>query len=140
MIALFFVSNALLQFSRASGTIKPVSPVSDNSRRESKGASCVEIYGLTISDSDNYVREWTLGMPANKPSQTPERATVLRGVARNGCGEDLKNVRLRFIVHDDEGRRGNGEYLIETMAVGEAKAFDKAWMGRVTSYEVTANR
>jgi hypothetical protein len=136
IIALFFMGNAVLQFSRAAGAIKPVQA---DSGRTPKGASCVEIYAITLGDSDGYVREWSLGMPATKPSQTPERSTVLRGVARNGCGEELKNVRLRFVVHDEEGRKGDGNYLIENLQVGEAKNFERVWMGRVTSYDITAD-
>ena len=65
---------------------------------------------------------------------------MVRGVVRNGCGENLKNVRLKFVVHDDAGAKGEGFYLLDTISVGEAKTFERAWMGHVTSYEITASR
>lgn len=138
LIALFFAGNAMLQFSRAAGSINPSS---GDSRPKSNRASCVETYGITLSASEYYVREWSLGMPATSANnKTPELSTVLRGMARNDCGESLKNVRLRFVVHDEGGKKGDGSFLIENLAVGEAKSFERAWMGRVISYEITADR
>jgi hypothetical protein len=104
--------------------------------------ACVETYGITLNLSEYYVREWQLGDPAlqKRDDKTPELSTVLRGMARNGCGEDVKNVRIKMVVHDDAGKKGEGFYFIESMAVGEVKAFEKAWMGKVASYEVTTNR
>jgi hypothetical protein len=50
----------------------------------------------------------------------------------------MKNVRLHFVVHDDAGQRGEGFVNIDEIAASEAKPFEKAWMGRVTSYDITA--
>jgi hypothetical protein len=134
LIAIFFSVNAMLQFSRAAGTIAP-KPL-----REPDHLACVDTYAVTLNPSDQYVREWTLGAPANSPNQSPEVSTVVRGMARNDCGENLVNIRLRFVVHDDAGKKGEGVYLIEKLGVGEVKPFDRAWMGRVVSYEITADR
>ena len=129
--------SAAFQFSHVAGQINPGSL--DRSGK-STGSHCVETYGVTLSSSDQYVREWTLGAPANNATRTPEISTVLRGMARNGCGEDLKNVRIRLVVRDEAGAKGEGSYMIDGLVVGEAKPFERAWMGRVTSYEITAGR
>jgi len=134
LIAIFFSVNAMLQFSRAAGTVAP------KSQRESNQLACVDTYAVTLNPSDQYVREWTLGMPGNSPNQSPELSTVVRGMARNGCDENLVNIRLRFVVHDDAGKKGEGVYVIEKLGVGEVKPFERAWMGRVVSYEITADR
>jgi hypothetical protein len=134
---MFLMVNAMLKLSHAAKTFGPSSV---DSPRESNRASCVETYGITLTTSELYVREWSLGAPANNPNKSPELSTLLRGMAHNGCGENLKNVRIRFVVHDDDRRKGDGFYLIESMAIGESKSFERAWMGRVTSYEVTADR
>ena len=129
--------NATLQFSHVA---RAIDPHSVDFPTQSSRPLCVETYGIHLNASEYYVREWAMGIPANNPNKTPELSTVLSGMARNGCGENLKNVRIRFVVHDKEGRKGDGYYLIESLAIGEAKPFERAWMGRVTSYEVTADR
>jgi len=132
---LFLAVHAGLQFSRAA---QAINPDSGSASDRPGGPSCVDTYGITLNASEFYVREGTQFTP-NK-NQTPEVSTVLRGMARNGCGENLKRVRIRFVVHDDDGRKGTGVYVIEQMENGEAKPFEHAWMGRITSYEVTADR
>jgi hypothetical protein len=97
---------------------------------------CIEAYSVTLDSSLLYVPEWQAGMVAN-PSQL---STVLRGMARNSCGENMKNVRLHFAVHDDAGERGEGFVNIDEIAASEAKPFETAWMSRLTSYEITAGR
>ena len=134
--AVFFVLFAMSQFFRAAGVVGP-----DGGRTSApKRLSCVETYGISLDLSEYYVRDMGGGIPVASKTHTPELSTVLRGMARNGCGEQLKNVRLRFLVHDDAGRKGEGTYLIDSMADGEVKSFERAWMGRVTSYEVGADR
>jgi len=129
--------NGALQFSHAA---RMINPSSGSPLRASNRPSCVETYGITLDSSEYYVHEWAAGMPAPKANGTPELSTVLRGMARNGCGENLTNVRISFTVHDEAGRKGDGFYLIESMAVGEVRPFERAWMGRVNSYEVTADQ
>lgn len=135
--ALLFMAFALVFFVKASKAINPVSGPATESK-----AVCVDTYGITLNLSEYYVREWQLGDPAipQREDKTPEISTVLRGMAHNGCGEDIKNVRIKMVVHDDAGKKGEGFYLIESMATGEVKAFEKAWMGKVVSYDLTTNR
>lgn len=128
--------NAAVQFGRVAGKINP--NATDSSK--SPGTHCVETYGVTLRSSDLYVRESPMGIPANAPNTTPEMSTVVRGMVHNGCGEDLRNVRIRFVVSDEAGKKGTGTYQIDSLAIGEAKPFERAWIGRVTSYEVTADR
>ena len=100
----------------------------------------MDTYGITLNLSDQYVPELAPGIPAANPNKSPEVSTLLSGVARNGCQENLANVRIRFEVHDDSGKKGEGTYLIESLPIGDVKPFERAWMGRVTSYEVTVER
>lgn len=137
LIPVFFASRAALQFSAAANAINPAS---STHQKNSNLLPCVETYSVTLDSSQLYVPEWQVGMPAVSQNGTPQLSTVLRGMARNGCGENLKNVHLRFAVHDDKGQKGDGYISFDTLAIGEAKPFEKAWMGRVTSYEITANR
>jgi hypothetical protein len=67
----------------------------------------IETYSVTLDSSQLYVPEWQVGMQAN-PSQL---STVLRGMVRNGCGENMKNVRLHFVVHDDAGKKGEASLI-----------------------------
>ncbi|HLJ50163.1 MAG TPA: hypothetical protein VKU01_29320 [Bryobacteraceae bacterium] len=135
--AVLFMLFAMSQFSRVAGV---VGPGSGGRPATSKRLGCVETYGISLDLSEYYVRDLGGGIPVPSKTQTPELSTVMRGMARNGCGEQLKNVRLRFVVHDDVGRKGEGTYLIDSMADGEVKSFERAWMGRVTSYEIGADR
>ena len=136
IITLFLTIHATVQLSQVA---RKLNPDSDDSPRPSH-QSCVETYGITLNSSEYYVREWAPGIPAANPSGTPELSTVLRGMARNGCGENLKSVKIKFVVRDEEGHTGRGSYLIDSMMIGEVKSFEGAWMGKLTSYEVTANQ
>jgi hypothetical protein len=134
LLPLYFFVNAGLHFSNATGAITGDHP------NPSKRLTCVDTYGITLNLSDQYVPEWSPGIPAANPNKSPEVSTVLTGVARNGCQENLKNVRIRFEVHDDSGKKGEGTYLIESLPIGDVKPFEHAWIGRVTSYELTAEQ
>jgi len=137
---LLFMIVAMVSLVRAS---KAVNPAAGDPAVTPNKPACVDTYGITLNLSEYYVREWQLGdpvLPQRGDNKTPELSTVLRGMARNGCGEDVKNVRLKMVVHDDAGKKGEGFYFIEKMAAGEVTAFEKAWMGKVVTYEVTSNR
>jgi hypothetical protein len=58
-------------------------------------------------------------------------------MVRNDCGELLKSVTIRINVRDDDGKRGNGSVMVSDLNPGEAKPFSKAWMGRITTYEIS---
>jgi hypothetical protein len=131
---LYFFVNAAVRFSNVTGVITGDHPSS------SKRLTCVDTYGITLNLSDEYVPEFAPGIPAVNPNKSPQISTVLTGTARNGCQENLTNVRIRFEVRDESGKKGEGTYLIESLPVGDVKPFKRAWMGRVTSYEVTAER
>ena len=132
-LPVYFFAHAAIQFSNASGAI-------GNHPDPSRRLTCVETYGITLNLSDQYVPEMAPGIPAANRNKSPEVSTVLSGTARNGCPENLTNVRLRFEVHDESGKKGEGTYFIESLAMGEVKQFERAWMGRVTTYDVTAER
>jgi len=128
------ILHSIVSFSRVSNKIK----LDDH---PAQSLSCVETYAVTRNLSDQYVREGTFGTWLNNTgNRSPELATVVRGMARNNCGENLKSVRLKFVVRDDAGAKGDGFYLIDAISEGEVKTFERAWMGHVTSYEITASR
>jgi hypothetical protein len=134
--AVFLMMFSFVTFSRVGTKIKPED-------HAVKSLSCIDTYGVTLNLSDQYVPapESTVGTWSNNTNnKTPQISTVVRGVARNNCGENLKNVRLKFVVHDDGGASGDGFYLFDDLSNGEVKTFERAWMGRVTSYEITAGR
>jgi hypothetical protein len=97
---------------------------------------CVETYAITLHTSEFYVREGGAGLVRRPKNAPPELSTVLRGMARNGCEKPLKNVRVRIRVKDDEGKRGDAWADVGTLAVGQGRPFERAWIGRVTSYEI----
>ena len=105
----------------------------NNSSKASKSLTCLETYSVTLTNSQFYVRE---GQQYAPPPQTTENSTVVSGMVRNDCGEPLKSVTIHINVHDDEGKRGNGAVTVSDLNPGQAKPFSKAWMGRVTSYEI----
>jgi hypothetical protein len=57
-------------------------------------------------------------------------------MVRNGCGEPLRSVTVHISVRDDSGKTGKGSVTVSDLNPGEAKPFSRAWMGRVTSYEI----
>ena len=104
-------------------------------KRASAGAmKCVEVYGMTMNTSEFYVRE---GRQFTSPKSGPrELSTVLRGMARNNCEGPVKGVKVNLKVKDDKGKHGSSWVPVGDLQVGEAKAFERAWMARVTDYEV----
>jgi hypothetical protein len=98
----------------------------------SKSLACVEVYSVSLSNSEFYVPE---GQEFS-PRKAPELSTVLSGMVRNDCGEPLKSATIHIQVRDAAGKRGQGSVTITELNLGQAKPFSKAWMGRVTSYEI----
>ena len=100
---------------------------------------CVETYGITLHTSEFYVSEGLTQFkhPKNAPR---ELSTVLNGVARNNCGKPLNNVRIRIRVRSADGKRGDAWATVGTLETGEAKPFERAWMGPVTTYEIAEIR
>jgi hypothetical protein len=134
LIAIYLVVRTTVQFASAA---KAINPSAAGSQNRVNSLACIETYSVTLDSSQLYVPEWQAGIPMNSGSPS-QPSTVLRGMALNSCGENLKNVQLRFVVHDDAGKRGDGFFQFPDIAAGEAKPFEKAWMGRVTSYEIAA--
>ena len=134
LITVFFVRN-VFQFSGVAAAINP-----NSGSGHGKTLACVETYGITLNTSDEYVPELMPGVPADTQGKPREISTVVKGLARNGCEENLKNLTIKFAVRDDQGKRGNGTFLIDSLTMGEIKPFERAWMGRVTSYDITAER
>jgi hypothetical protein len=97
-----------------------------------KTLSCVEVYGINLANSEYYVPEGQQFLP----NTTPKMSTVLNGMVRNDCGEPLKSVTIQISVRDDAGKRGDGYVTVSDLNSSETKPFDKAWMGRVTQYEI----
>jgi hypothetical protein len=61
-------------------------------------------------------------------------------MASNRCGTPLNNVRIRIGVRDDKGRTGAAWATVGDLGAGQSKAFERAWMGRLTSYQVVEVR
>lgn len=126
LLVLFFGVRAGIQTGQAARAITGTTPSA------SKTLACVETYGVNFANSEYYVPEGQQFLAR----QTPELSTVLNGMVRNDCGEALKSVTIHINVRDENGKRGNGSVTIFELNPGEAKPFTKAWMGRVTSYEI----
>jgi hypothetical protein len=105
------------------------------------GKKCVETYAITLHTSEYHVREVSPGVPAVRKKGAPrELSTVIRGTARNGCPHKQRGVRVRVNVFDEKGKRGSAWAKLGNMAIGQAKPFELAWMGRVTKYEIAEIR
>jgi len=126
-----------LEFSQVAGVI-----TSDGSGKTSvRGPiKCVDVYAITLKTSEFYVPENRLGGYLPKKNAARDLSTVLEGMARNRCGEPLKRVKIRIDVRDGKGGRGTGWAEVGDLAAGQAKAFERAWMALVTSYEIVEIR
>ena len=127
LLAIFLAFRAIVQMGHAAGA------VSDHAAfKPSKSLACVEAYSVTLTSSEFYVPEGQQFSPREKT----ELSTVVSGMLRNDCGEPLKSVTIHINVRDDDGKRGDGLVTVSDLSPGEAKPFSKAWMGRVTWYEI----
>lgn len=132
---MFFYSS--MQFSTAGSALTAREEPSDEPEPEpSELLACVEVYGVTMHASESYVSD-AGGIPQRPAKNAPtEISTVLRGMVRNNCGRDLGRVEVQLEVRDGQGQRGGGWIAAGHLAVGQASSFEKAWMGRITSYKV----
>jgi len=128
VLVTIFAVRAFVQMGQASGAVSGTGTF-----KPSKSLACVETYSVTLTNSQFYVPE---GQQFSPP-KTPELSTVVSGMVRNDCGELLKSVTVHIKVSDDDGKRGNGSVTVSDLNPGEAKSFSKAWMGRITSYEIS---
>jgi hypothetical protein len=127
VIVSIFAGRAFVQMGRASSAISGV-----DTSKPSKSLACLETYSVTLTNSQNYVPE---GQQFS-PRKTVDPSTVVSGMVRNDCDRLLKSVRIHINVRDDDGKRGDGSVTVEDLSPGQAKPFSKAWMGRITSYEI----
>jgi hypothetical protein len=126
VLVTIFAGRAFVQTGQASRA------VSGSDASKPKSLACVETYSVTLANSEYYVSE---GQQFS-PRKTPELSTVVNGMVRNDCGELLKSVTIHITVSDGDGKRGDGSVTVSDLNSGESKPFSKAWMGRVTSYEI----
>ncbi|HEX4596100.1 MAG TPA: FxLYD domain-containing protein [Bryobacteraceae bacterium] len=127
VIVTIFAGRAFVQVGQASRAVS-----GNATSKPSKSLACVEAYSVTLTNSQFYVPE---GQEFT-PRTTTEPSTVVSGMVRNDCGETLKSVTIHINVRDEAGKRGDGSVTVSDLNSGEAKPFSKAWMGRVTSYEI----
>lgn len=118
-----------LEMSRVTGVITSGAKAG-SSQNLSK---CVDVYSVTLKTSEFYVPENRIQPRKNAPR---ELSTVVTGMASNRCGEPLQSVRIRINVRDDRGGRGSAWAKVGDLGVGQAKPFERAWMARITSYEI----
>ena len=128
VLVTIFAVRAFVQTGQASRAVSG----SNDVLKPAKSLACVETYGVTLTNSEYYVPE---GQQFS-PRETPELSTVVSGMVRNDCGELLKSVTIHINVRDAGGKPGNASVTVSELNSGEAKPFSKAWMGRVTSYEI----
>ena len=129
VIATIFASRSIVQTGQAARAISgDVTP--------KPALTCIEPYGVNLSNSEFYVREGEQFVPRKKT----EISTVVSGMVKNDCGETLKSVTISMEVSDDDGKRGSGSVTVSDLGPGQAKPFSKAWMGRITSYQIVKVR
>jgi hypothetical protein len=127
LLVTIFGGRALVQTHNAAKAVTAQDPSSTM-----RTLSCVEVYGISLANSEYYVPEGQQFLPRT----TPRISTVLNGMVRNDCGEPLKSVTISISVLDDAGKRGDGYVTVSDLNPSVAKPFDRAWMGRVTQYEI----
>ena len=131
VFASYFAIRAFVQMGHAAGAVSGYV-----ASKPSKSLTCLEAYSVNLTNSQFYVPEGQ----QFAPQKNIEPSTVVSGMIRNDCGELLKSVTIHINVRDDTGKRGDGSVMVSDLNPGEAKPFSKAWMGRVTSYEITKIR
>ncbi len=141
LVPVFFMFRAATQFTAVVGA-SGVDTAETFSRTgaEKTALACVETYSITPHTSESYVSTRGVTEKTRRPNAPKELSTVLRGMVRNACGEKLKTVTMKFSVHDDDGKVGSGYLSLENMENGEARPFEKVWIGWVTSWDIRSSR
>ncbi|NWF84085.1 MAG: hypothetical protein HXY18_09685 [Bryobacteraceae bacterium] len=105
-------------------------------RSESRAAACAQVYGVTLYNSEYYVRESSPGSGFASSKAPRELSTVISGMVENTCDEPLNSVRIKLSVRDVSGARGSGEVTVGKIGPRQAKPFERAWIGQITGYEI----
>jgi hypothetical protein len=134
----YYMINATRQLNHASqaiGANRSFAPIS-------KASGCVDTYGITLSNSHEYVRTFgEASFPATRDPNAPrELATVMHGNVINTCGDPLTNVHLKITVRDERGSKGTGTVQIQELKPGISQQFERAWMASVVSWEIASDK
>jgi hypothetical protein len=109
-------------------------------RQESRAKACAEVYGVNLYNSEYYVRESIPGSGIASSKAPREFSTVVSGMVENKCPEPLDTVRISLKVRAASGAQGSGEAVVRDIAAGQAKSFERAWIGQIVSYEIASIR
>lgn len=106
----------------------------------SRSNPCAAVYGVNLYNSEYYSRD--PGPDATLTAQNPPRelATVITGMLENKCADPLESATVHFIVQDNNGARWSGDATVGEILPGQAKPFERAWLGQIVSYEIKAIR
>lgn len=138
-----FIRSSMDTRAAASALTQPApleQPASSGKPAENELLQCVEVYGVTMHTSEDYVPERGGYATARRKNAPNYISTVLRGMMRNNCGRPLPRVEAQLEVTADDGATGLGWVAAGNLAAGQGGSFEKAWMGRVTSYKVVRVR
>jgi hypothetical protein len=104
-------------------------------------SGCVETYGITLSNSHEYVRSFSeFPIAPRNPSAPRELATILHGNVINHCGDPFRRVHLNITVRDEKGMRGKATVQISDLKPGISQQFERVWIGQVTTWEITPDQ
>ncbi len=132
MVPSYFLMHIAFQFGRASESMQ----VEYASVSAKDALGCVVPYGVTQHSSEF----WTTSRESDHSKLPTEKSTVLRGMVRNDCGTPLKHVRLYFLIRDEKEQAGMGTLDIYDVDQGGVKEFERAFMGAIVSWEITASK
>lgn len=135
----YYMGHALSGFNTVSHAIS-----GSTANKKAVPTGCIETYGITLSNSHEYVRsfgEFRFPGAAPRDPNTPrELATVLHGNILNHCGEPLRDVHINITVRDEKGTTGKATVLISELKPGISQQFERAWMAQIATWDIATDQ
>ena len=117
ILPVFFMVKTMAQLRESSAA----SPVAIQPPVKSRPGSCVDVSGVTATESN----------------PGAEVTTLLRWNLRNNCGGALKDVHVRLNVKDEKGDPQEAVLTVPSLEPGRPLPFEHTWKNRLTEWNVT---
>lgn len=124
----YWIANARSELNRAVAEI--------DKRERGVVTDCVSAYGVSLTLTETYTPSRSNRPMPMYPNQDGRTFTVVRGMARNDCGDSIQRANLLIEVDGEDGSQGVAMVPVLGLEPGESKPFEQTFIGHASSFKV----